>query len=240
MFHPRAQKDGEIDCRLLVHQSLAGCVIGKGGHKIKDVRDVSSATARSLVWILPCDLINKKPSMRQKIGCRVLKVFSNVCPQSSDRVMQCIGKLDHCLEAIREIYELIRDVPIRGPVHNYDPINYDDMFADKYGGFGEGGPDGGGRGGGGDGGYHRGSSGGGAGGSESGRYRDGGSSRFSGSDHRGARDEDRGGGYSRRGGAGDGGRRHESRDSRGGGGGRSGSGIRFVFGAFVTIERCMF
>lgn len=41
-----AQKEGEIDCRLLVHQSLAGCVIGKGGHKIKEVRDVSSAESR--------------------------------------------------------------------------------------------------------------------------------------------------------------------------------------------------
>ena len=35
------QKDDEVDCRLLIHQSLAGCIIGKGGSKIKEIRDVS-------------------------------------------------------------------------------------------------------------------------------------------------------------------------------------------------------
>lgn len=34
--------DSEIDLRLLIHQSLAGCVIGKGGGKIKEIRDVST------------------------------------------------------------------------------------------------------------------------------------------------------------------------------------------------------
>lgn len=31
----------EIDVRMLVHQSQAGCVIGKGGLKIKELREVS-------------------------------------------------------------------------------------------------------------------------------------------------------------------------------------------------------
>lgn len=31
----------EIDIRMLVHQSQAGCVIGKGGLKIKELREVS-------------------------------------------------------------------------------------------------------------------------------------------------------------------------------------------------------
>ena len=34
------QKDGEIDLRMLIHQSLAGCVIGKAGSKIKELREV--------------------------------------------------------------------------------------------------------------------------------------------------------------------------------------------------------
>lgn len=38
------QPDSEIDLRLLIHQSLAGCVIGKGGGKIKEIRDVSNET----------------------------------------------------------------------------------------------------------------------------------------------------------------------------------------------------
>lgn len=78
-----------------------------------------------------------------------MKVFSNQCPHSSDRVVQCIGKADQCVESVREILSLIKDVPIKGPVQNYDPINYDDVYADKYGGFGEGSGSGGsGRGGG--------------------------------------------------------------------------------------------
>lgn len=36
------QRDDEVDVRMLIHQSLAGCVIGKGGSKIKEIRDVST------------------------------------------------------------------------------------------------------------------------------------------------------------------------------------------------------
>ncbi|KAK7085292.1 hypothetical protein SK128_012970 [Halocaridina rubra] len=38
-----AQQKGntETDARILVHQSQAGCVIGKGGSKIKELREVS-------------------------------------------------------------------------------------------------------------------------------------------------------------------------------------------------------
>ncbi|XP_031616486.1 poly(rC)-binding protein 2 [Contarinia nasturtii] len=104
------EADSEIDLRLLIHQSLAGCVIGKGGGKIKEIRD--------------------------KVGCRILKVFSNMCPQSSDRVVQCIGKAKECMDAISDILVLIKEVPIKGSIQSYDPINYDDYLADKYGGFG--------------------------------------------------------------------------------------------------------
>lgn len=31
----------ECELRVLLHQSLAGCVIGKGGSKIKELKDVS-------------------------------------------------------------------------------------------------------------------------------------------------------------------------------------------------------
>lgn len=70
------------------------------------------------------------------MGCRILKVFSNICPQSSDRVVQCIGKANECMDAISDILVLIKEVPIKGSIQNYDPINFDDYLADKYGGFG--------------------------------------------------------------------------------------------------------
>lgn len=31
----------DLDLRMMIHQSQAGCVIGRGGQKIKEIRDVS-------------------------------------------------------------------------------------------------------------------------------------------------------------------------------------------------------
>jgi heterogeneous nuclear ribonucleoprotein K len=124
----------EYEIRMLLHQSLAGCVIGKGGAKIKELKD--------------------------KIGCR-LKIFSNIAPQSTDRIAQIIGKEDQCIECLVDIVDLLKSTPIKGPIHNYDPHNYDDMYADEYGGYGSGMGNGyrngGGSGGGGGGGGNRGS-----------------------------------------------------------------------------------
>eukprot|EP00099_Drosophila_melanogaster_P029957 NP_995906.1 heterogeneous nuclear ribonucleoprotein K, isoform C [Drosophila melanogaster] len=106
------ERDEDFDVRLLIHQSLAGCVIGKGGQKIKEIRD--------------------------RIGCRFLKVFSNVAPQSTDRVVQTVGKQSQVIEAVREVITLTRDTPIKGAIHNYDPMNFDRVYADEYGGYGTG------------------------------------------------------------------------------------------------------
>ncbi|XP_022112865.2 heterogeneous nuclear ribonucleoprotein K isoform X1 [Pieris rapae] len=101
----------ELDIRLLIHQSRAGCVIGKAGSKIKE--------------------------LREKTGAR-LKIFSSPAPQSTERVVQLVGSGEAIAAGIREVLELIRQVPIRGAVQNYDPHNYDDFYAEEYGGFGNG------------------------------------------------------------------------------------------------------
>lgn len=112
MKHLDKAGENEYELRILVHQSLAGCVIGRGGTKIKELKD--------------------------QIGCR-LKIFSNIAPQSTDRIAQVVGTEDQCLKALNDIIGLIKGTPIKGPVHNYDPHNYDDMYADEYGGYGAGG-----------------------------------------------------------------------------------------------------
>ncbi|XP_044736421.1 heterogeneous nuclear ribonucleoprotein K isoform X2 [Chrysoperla carnea] len=99
----------ELDLRMMVHQSQAGCVIGKGGYKIKELRD--------------------------KCGARI-KIFSNCAPQSTDRIIQIVGQPDKCIDSIREIVTLIKTNPIRGPVNPYDPHNYDEYYAEEYGGYG--------------------------------------------------------------------------------------------------------
>ncbi|XP_059054890.1 heterogeneous nuclear ribonucleoprotein K [Achroia grisella] len=108
---PNKGNDDYLDIRLLIHQSRAGCVIGKAGAKIKELREKTGA---------------------------FLKIFSNPAPQSTERVVQLVGKADVAAAGVREVLELIRQVPIKGAVENYDPHNYDDFYADEYGGFGGG------------------------------------------------------------------------------------------------------
>lgn len=51
-------------------------------------------------------------------------------------MVQTVGKQNEVIDAIREVISLTRETPIKGPVHNYDPLNYDRMYADEYGGYG--------------------------------------------------------------------------------------------------------
>ncbi|XP_045777623.1 heterogeneous nuclear ribonucleoprotein K isoform X2 [Maniola jurtina] len=108
---PKGNSNEDLDVRLLIHQSRAGCVIGKAGAKIKE--------------------------LREQTGAR-LKIFSNPAPQSMERVVQLVGKAECVAAGVREVLTLIRQVPIKGAIQNYDPHNYDDYYADEYGGFGSG------------------------------------------------------------------------------------------------------
>ncbi|XP_030760141.1 LOW QUALITY PROTEIN: heterogeneous nuclear ribonucleoprotein K-like [Sitophilus oryzae] len=99
----------EIDMRMMVHQSLAGCIIGKGGNKIKEIRE--------------------------KLGTKI-KIFSNVAPQSTDRVIQIIGEPAKCIDTLREVLTLIKASPVKGASSPYDPHNFDEFYADEYGGWG--------------------------------------------------------------------------------------------------------
>ncbi|XP_014289875.1 heterogeneous nuclear ribonucleoprotein K isoform X4 [Halyomorpha halys] len=101
----------EVDVRLLVHQSLAGCVIGKGGAKVKELREKTSAK---------------------------IKIFGNCCPQSTDRVVSVVGSPEVALNGVREILALLKDTPQKGYSELYDPSNFDEEFAEDYGGFGSG------------------------------------------------------------------------------------------------------
>ncbi|KAK7867671.1 hypothetical protein R5R35_011552 [Gryllus longicercus] len=103
-------RSDDVELRLLVHQSQAGCIIGKSGVKIQ--------------------------KLREKTGARI-KIFSNCCPQSTDRVCQISGRPNTCIESIKEIVELIKTSPMKGMNSPYDPHNYDDYYAQEYGGYGD-------------------------------------------------------------------------------------------------------
>ncbi|XP_068222366.1 heterogeneous nuclear ribonucleoprotein K-like isoform X2 [Palaemon carinicauda] len=107
-----AQQKGntETDARILVHQSQAGCVIGKGGSKIKE--------------------------LREECGGQI-KVYTNCCPHSTDRVIQITGDRKKAVQAITRIIELLKESPVKGINNPYNAHNFDEFFAGEYGGWGD-------------------------------------------------------------------------------------------------------
>jgi heterogeneous nuclear ribonucleoprotein K len=106
--HFEPSKNNEYDLRFLVHQSLAGCIIGKGGSRIKE--------------------------LKSQFGCHI-KVFPDVAPQSFERVVQIIANEDKCINCFIEIKNLTNSNNIRGASRFYDPYNFDEQNADGYGGY---------------------------------------------------------------------------------------------------------
>lgn len=98
--------DFDSELRLLIHQSLAGGIIGVKGAKIKELRENTQTT---------------------------IKLFQECCPHSTDRVVLVGGKPDRVVECIKVILELISESPIKGRAQPYDPNFYDETY--DYGGF---------------------------------------------------------------------------------------------------------
>uniref|UniRef100_A0A8C6W8T2 Heterogeneous nuclear ribonucleoprotein K n=1 Tax=Nannospalax galili TaxID=1026970 RepID=A0A8C6W8T2_NANGA len=101
-------KGSDFDCelRLLIHQSLAGGIIGVKGAKIKELRENTQTT---------------------------IKLFQECCPHSTDRVVLIGGKPDRVVECIKIILDLISESPIKGHAQPYDPNFYDETY--NYSGF---------------------------------------------------------------------------------------------------------
>jgi len=99
----------DVEARLLIHQSQAGPVIGRSGSKIKDLREETKTN---------------------------IKVFSQCCPMSTDRVVQISGKAEQVVDTIQRVLELAAESGIKGSVQAYDPFNFNDFGANEYGGFG--------------------------------------------------------------------------------------------------------
>ncbi|CAH1255584.1 HNRNPK [Branchiostoma lanceolatum] len=108
--HYQQHKDLNFDCelRMLVHQSQAGCIIGRAGFKIKELREQTEAN---------------------------IKVYSECCPGSTERVVALTGKPEKCIGAIKKIIELLQKAPIKGPNSHYDPFMYEEYYAGEYGGY---------------------------------------------------------------------------------------------------------
>ncbi|KAH9500898.1 hypothetical protein Btru_069151 [Bulinus truncatus] len=102
------RSDSESELRMIVHQSQAGCIIGRQGFKVKELREKTGAN---------------------------IKVYSTCCPNSTDRVVAITGKPKIVVGCIEEIVELLQQAPPKGPINPYDPSFSDEFLAPEYGGF---------------------------------------------------------------------------------------------------------
>lgn len=105
----------ESEMRLLLHQSHAGCIIGRGGCRIKELREKTGAN---------------------------IKVHGSCCPASTERVVKISGGPRVVVDCIRQVCDIICEAPIKGLNKPYDPHNFDPDFAPEYGGYAEGAPGG--------------------------------------------------------------------------------------------------
>ncbi|XP_014773078.1 heterogeneous nuclear ribonucleoprotein K-like [Octopus bimaculoides] len=101
-------QDFDCEVRILVHQSQAGCIIGRAGFKVKELREKTGAN---------------------------IKIYSLCCPQSTDRVVAMSGHPPVVTDCIRHIYQLLEAAPPKGVIEPYDPHNFEEFYANDYGGF---------------------------------------------------------------------------------------------------------
>ncbi|CAH8867303.1 unnamed protein product [Trichobilharzia szidati] len=103
------EDENMIDFRILVHESQAGSVIGRGGERIKDLRD--------------------------KFKMRVIKVYQMLAPLSTDRVVQMVADPDNVVQCLKAVIEAVESAPPRGRREDYDAANFSESDALNYGGW---------------------------------------------------------------------------------------------------------
>ncbi len=101
--------DEKVEIRMLIHQSIVGGVIGRGGEKIKEIRETSGA---------------------------FVKAFKECAPCSTDRCISITGVKDNVAVAFRDVLTIVAATDALGHEEQYDPINFDCFYAGEYGGFG--------------------------------------------------------------------------------------------------------
>lgn len=77
------RRESDVEAKMLIHQSQAGCVIGKAGNKLKE--------------------------MRQDFGVD-MKVYSQCCPRSSERIILVIGKPRDVCKCIAGVIDMLKTV----------------------------------------------------------------------------------------------------------------------------------
>lgn len=100
------EEDHEI--RILIHQSHAGRVIGRGGTRIKELREETGSQ---------------------------IKIYVDCAPMSSERVVQITGGAQQITSCIAAMFETMDGVPKKGDILLYNPNNFDEYAVQNYGGY---------------------------------------------------------------------------------------------------------
>lgn len=93
---------------MLIHTSQAGGIIGRGGEKMKELREETKAN---------------------------FKIFTQCCPESNERVVAITGTVNVVVQAVQSVAQVISSKSIKGPVKLYDPFKASPYRAHDYGGY---------------------------------------------------------------------------------------------------------
>lgn len=104
----RPNDDEESEIRFLIHQSQAGAIIGRGGNKVKEMREDTGAH---------------------------IKVYTECAPLSTERVVQINGSPRVIVKCFSTIFDIVQSTPPKGPNRQYDPCNWDEEYYMDYGGY---------------------------------------------------------------------------------------------------------
>lgn len=97
------------EVRLLIHESIVGGIIGRGGSTINQIEKESGSKVHA---------------------------YQTCAPQSSDRCVVVRGRPDQIISALKQIMAFLATREVQGSHNMYDPINFDCFYADVYGGYG--------------------------------------------------------------------------------------------------------
>jgi len=98
----------ESEIRFLIHQSQAGAIIGRGGNKVKELREDTGAH---------------------------IKVYTECAPLSTERIVQVNGSPRVIVKCVESIMNVVESSPVKGTSRQYDPMNWDEGFINEYGGY---------------------------------------------------------------------------------------------------------
>jgi len=84
------RRDYDLTMKMLIHQSQAGCVIGKAGNQLKEFRKEFDVD---------------------------IKVFASCCPMSTERIVQAIGKTAGVTKCVIAVCKLLTSVSRTFDVH---------------------------------------------------------------------------------------------------------------------------